>query len=47
MKQKIFITYKEYERLERQKVYNKITQSFINETFHKKQDRGCELCIIM
>lgn len=47
MKQKIFITYKEYQRLERQQVYNKITQLYINETFHKKQDRGCQLCTIM
>ena len=46
MKQKTFITYKEYQRLERQKVYNKITQAFISNTFHKK-DRGCQLCSIM
>ena len=46
MKQKTFITYKEYQRLERQKVYNKITQLYIDETFHKK-DRECKICIIM
>ena len=47
MKQKTFITYKEYQRLERQKVYNKITELYIDETIHKKQDRGCKICIIM
>ena len=47
MKEKIFITYKEYQKLERQKVYNKITQLYIDETIHKKKDRGCQLCSIM
>ena len=47
MRHKTFITYKEYERLERQKMYNKITQLYIDETFHKKQNRVCELCTIM